>query len=181
MARPRIYADDALLDAAEELLAENPGSMTIRALAARTGAPSGTLYHAFGSRAGLLGRMWFRGAKRFLAIQQAAIDGELDDGPADRERAVEATVAAALTLSTLSRERPATAQLLVRNRRDALFGDDTPPDLADQLRGLDAELLTHMKRLARALSGRADRRSVDLVTVCLVDLPSAFLPDRERA
>lgn len=178
MARPRIHDEEALLDSAEDLLADGTSALTIRALATRTGAPSGTLYHAFGSRSKLLGRLWLRGARRFLSLQQEAIDAELGDGPVTRERAVAATVAASLTLQRLSDDHPATAKLLFDHRRHALLGDDLPPDLTQELDGLDAELLAQMKRLARALTGRADRRTVDVVTVCLVDLPSAVLPQR---
>ena len=75
MARPRTHDIDSLLDAAERLLAVNGSSaVTVRALARATGAPSGTLYHAFGSRADLLGRMWLRAAERFLAEQESAIE-----------------------------------------------------------------------------------------------------------
>lgn len=178
MARPRIHDEDMLLDTAEQLLLEDPSALTIRALAQRSGASSGTLYHSFHSRTELLGRMWLRGARMYLELQEAAIEEVLGDGEAGRERAAAATVAASLTLLRFSAERPATANLLVSFKRDSLLGSDLPEELVQALRGLDAELLEQMKRLARSLTGRADRRTVDIVAACLVDLPSAFVPGR---
>src|SRR4051794_31829094 len=111
MARPRIHDLEAVLDAAERLVADGGGAaLTIRALAQRTGASSGSLYHAFGSRNELLGRLWLRAAKRFLALQCAAVEEHLAAGT-DYDGAVTATVAAASTPATLTRTAPMTAKL----------------------------------------------------------------------
>lgn len=177
--RPRVHDEDALLDAAEALLAEDPEALTIRALAQRTGAPSGTLYHAFGSRPGLLARLWLRAARAFLTRQGEAIDATLGGtGRPGREQAVDAVVAASLTLADLRRERPGALLVLAAPQPDP---DALPAGLRAEVAQLEADLLDHLKRLARALSGRADRRTVGLVTVCVVDLPTALLvrrPDR---
>ena len=34
------------------------------------------IYHAFGSRGGLVGRAWVRAARRFLALQKQVVDAE---------------------------------------------------------------------------------------------------------
>ena len=50
MARPRVHAPEAVLDAAEELLVERGrAQLTVRALSERSGAANGSIYHAFGS------------------------------------------------------------------------------------------------------------------------------------
>jgi AcrR family transcriptional regulator len=181
VARPRIHDLDVLLDAAEVLLAEGgSGALTIRALAERTGAPSGSLYHAFGSRNELLGRMWLRAANRFLDLQRAAVAERLGDG-AGYDDAIAATVAAAATPAVLATIAPATAKLLLEQRRETIIEKGLPEPLSTQLQALDAQLLALMRTLADALFGRRDRRAVETVAVCIVDLPTALLnPRRQR-
>ncbi|WP_320671984.1 TetR/AcrR family transcriptional regulator [Patulibacter defluvii] len=174
MARPRIHDPEAILDAAERLLAdEGAGALTIRALAERTGAPSGTLYHAFGSRSDLLARLWVRAATGYLDQQQTAVDAALAaDGP------VAAVIAAAETLAVLRERRPTTARLLLRHRRQDLIGDDLSPALAAELDGLQRRLDGEIRRLALALWQRGDRAAREVVAACVVDLPGALLLDR---
>jgi AcrR family transcriptional regulator len=181
VARPRIHDLDALLDAAEILLAEGgSGALTIRALAERTGAPSGSLYHAFGSRNELLGRMWLRAANRFLDLQRAAVAERLGDG-AGYDDAIAATIAAAAIPAVLAATAPATAKLLLEQRRETIIEKGLPEPLSTQLQALDAQLLALMRTLADALFGRRDRRAVETVAVCIVDLPTALLnPRRQR-
>ncbi len=180
MARPRIHDLDAMLDAAESLVAEGGGgALTIRALAERTGASSGSLYHSFGSRNELLGRLWLRAAKRFLDLQRAAVDDHLAGGT-DYDGAVTATVAAASTPATLMRTAPATAKLLLEHRREAILAEGLPNTLSDELKALDNDLVALMRTLADALFGRHDRCAVETVAVCVVELPTALLSARRR-
>ncbi len=125
MARPRTHDIDAQLDAAEQLLAEQGSSkLTIRGLAKATGASSGTLYHAFGSRADLLGHMWLRAADRFLVKQEEALNDLLgEDG--DFEKAAAATVAIASVPAVIQAESPFTATVLLRYRRDEILGQSS--------------------------------------------------------
>src|SRR3981189_336933 len=79
MPRPQVYDRDAMLDAAEELAVEGGvKAVTIRAVSERAGICNGAIYHAFGSRGGLVGRAWVRAARRFLALQRQAVDAEDD-------------------------------------------------------------------------------------------------------
>lgn len=180
MARPRLHDLDALLDAAELLFAEGgSGALTIRALAERTGAPSGSLYHAFGSRNELLGRMWLRAANRFLDLQRTAVSEHLGEG-AGYDDAVAATVAAASTPAVLAAQSPATAKLLLEHRREAIVDEGLPEPLTTELQALDDQLLQIMRTLASALFGRRDRRAIEAVTACIVDLPTALLNSRHK-
>ena len=78
--RPRAHDVDVLLDHARTLWVEQGVSgVTIRALSVETGASNGAIYHAFGSRDGLLVRVWSREAERFLAVQSDAVDTALAD------------------------------------------------------------------------------------------------------
>ena len=77
MARPRLHGDDAVLDAARDVVLEaGSGAATTAAVSARSGAPVGSLYHRFGSRDRLLAELWLRTVRRFqdglLAVAAAA-------------------------------------------------------------------------------------------------------------
>src|SRR3954466_13261640 len=98
MARPRVHAPDAVLDAAEELLVERGrAALTIRALAERSGASNGSIYHAFGSLSTIDGAAWRVRAQRFLAGQKPGMDEALEAGSGPR--AVQAAADAAARLA----------------------------------------------------------------------------------
>ncbi|MFI7635370.1 helix-turn-helix domain-containing protein [Nonomuraea sp. NPDC049400] len=171
MARPRIHDLDRLLDVAEQLVADGgPERFTVRGLAAASGVSNGAIYHAFGSLPVLLGRLWLRAAADFLDLQVELIDA-VHGG--DRESAVEAVVAAASAPAVFADRRPAAARMLVTVRRDQLLGPQVPQELAEQMFALDKRLVALLTRLSRALWGRADGASVEVVTMCVVDLPTA--------
>ncbi|MEE6179429.1 TetR/AcrR family transcriptional regulator [Mycobacterium sp. 050134] len=173
MPRPRLYDQDRILDAAERLAVESgPAAVTIRAIGSATGVSNGALYHTFGSRAGLIGRAWLRAGRRFLALQTELIDAA-GDGTA-------AVVAAAEAPGVFAEQHPHSAQLLWTVRRDDLLGPDTPAEIADELRDLDRLLVAAMIRLARAIWDRKDAEAVDVITTCIVDLPTAILLQRNR-
>ncbi|MER7498872.1 helix-turn-helix domain-containing protein [Nonomuraea pusilla] len=171
MARPRVHDLDQLLDVAERLVADGgPERFTVRALAAASGVSNGAIYHAFGSLPVLLGRLWLRAAGDFLDLQVELADAVRGG---DREAAVEAVVAAASTPAVFADRRPAAARMLVAVRRDQLLGPEVPQELAEAMFALDKRLIALLTRLSRALWGRADGASVEVVTLCLVDLPTA--------
>ncbi len=147
-----------------------PERFTVRALAAASGVSNGAIYHAFGSLPVLLGRLWLRAAGDFLDLQVELADA-VQGG--DREAAVEAVVAAASTPAVFADRRPAAARMLVAVRRDQLLGPEVPQELAEAMFALDKRLIALLTRLSRALWGRADGASVEVVTLCLVDLPTA--------
>jgi AcrR family transcriptional regulator len=161
-----------MLDAAEHLVGTGgPAALTLRSLAHDTGAPVGTLTHAFGSRDALVARLWLRAASQFLARQTTGVDTELAAGG----RGEDATVRAALEPLALVAERPDTAAVLLGYRREDLLGPDVPAELAADLRGLDQRFVALLVRLAQELWRRGDRTAVEAVTVCVVDLPTGLL------
>ncbi|MEO3869537.1 helix-turn-helix domain-containing protein [Nonomuraea sp. B12E4] len=171
MARPRTHDLDQLLDVAERLVADNgPERFTVRALAAASGVSNGAIYHAFGSLPVLLGRLWLRAAGDFLDLQVELADGVHGDG---HEAAIEAVLAVAGAPAVFADRRPAAARMLIAVRRDQLLGPQVPEELAEAMFALDKRLLELLKRLARALWGRADGAGVEVVTLCVVDLPTA--------
>ncbi|MFI6048425.1 TetR family transcriptional regulator [Nocardia sp. NPDC051321] len=178
MPRPRTHDPDIVLDAAESLAVRSgPAAVTTRAVAAATGVSNGAIYHTFGSRSELLGRTWLRAARRFLTLQSALVDGALD-GP-DRQDGVEAVVAAAEAPVVFAEKFPVSSRLLLTIERDELLGE-VPEAIATELAATDKVLVELMIRLSRHLWGRGDGRAVDVLNLCLVDLPTAILLRRNR-
>jgi AcrR family transcriptional regulator len=179
MPRPRTHDPDIVLDAAESLAVHSgPAAVTIRAVAATTGMSNGAIYHTFGSRAELLGRSWLRAARRFLAMQTELVEAHLD--AVEPTAAIDAVVAAAETPVAFAERFADSSKLLLTISRDELIGDELPAEVAAELAGTDKLLVALMVRLARALWGRGDAAAVDVITTCLVDLPTAILLRRDR-
>jgi AcrR family transcriptional regulator len=165
MPRPRVHDLDALLDVAERLVASS-GEVTVRGLAAAAGVPNGTIYHAFGSLSAVLAQVWLRAATAFLDLQTSLVDAAVT--PAD------AVVAAADTPAVFASLRPAGARMLLRVKADRLFGPELPDELAEALHALDKRLVALLVRLARQVWDRGDGLAVEVITTCVVDLPTAF-------
>lgn len=176
MARPRVHALDPLMDAAEKLAVDSgPAAVTVRALAEATSVSNGVIYHAFGSRAGLMGRVWLRAAQRFLTLQREAVDRALTAGnsPAD---AIEAVVAAADTPAEFLLQQPVSGRfLLTVPRRELLGSSEIPDDIAGDLRQLDQRLAELFVTLSRGVFDRTDREAVAVIRDCVVQLPTALL------
>ncbi|WP_433730607.1 TetR/AcrR family transcriptional regulator [Actinoplanes sp. CA-051413] len=169
MPRRRVHDLDHLLDTAERLAAElGAGGVTVRGLAAAADVPNGTIYHAFGSLNTLLARAWLRAAEAFLRLQTELIDEARPGG------AREAVVAAATAPAIFAEQHPAAARMLFTVRREQLLGPELPEADADALHGLDARLVQILIRLAELLWDRRDRYAVEIVTTCVVDLPTAL-------
>lgn len=173
MPRPRVYDPAQVLDAVESLTARSgPAAVTIRAISEATGASNGALYHGFGSRAGLIAAAWLRATRSFLALQAELVDAVADP--------VEAVVAAADAPVVFAERHPDACGLLFAIQRDDLPDDALSPELAEQLRGADTELIGLLIRLAVALWERRDAAAVDTITTCVVDLPTAVMLSRNR-
>lgn len=172
-----------------------PAAVTVRAISDLTSVSNGAIYNAFGSRAGLVGRVWLRAARRFLALQQdmvqaaraSALASTPDPGPgpgpgstavvdAVADAAIDAVVAAADAPARFLTERPESGRFLLAVSRTELLGSaDLPDDLAAELDGLDQELADLFVALSSDLWGRGDRACVDVVRDCVVELPTALL------
>ncbi|MDX1889661.1 TetR/AcrR family transcriptional regulator [Mycolicibacterium sp. 050158] len=178
MPRPRVYDRDLVLDAVEALAVQTgPAGLTTRAVAAAAGVSNGAIYHSFRSRGDLVARTWLRAGRRFLDVQAELVDDAL---AAPYPDPVEAVVAAAEAPAVFYRRHPHSSRLLVGVDRKQLLGHDVPEDVSRQLAGLDEELIGLMVRLSRQLWRRADAAAVDAITLCIVDLPTAFLLSRNR-
>jgi AcrR family transcriptional regulator len=171
MPRPRTHAPESVLDAAEELLVERGrAGLTVRALSGRAGVSNGSIYHAFGTLEDVVAGAWLRRAEEFLTLQRDGADEALARG--DARGAVQA---AADAPARLAEGNLRAARLLVALERDELLTDAVAGPVADRLRALDAALLDTLRVLARAVRGRADGPAVDVITTCVVHLPTALL------
>jgi AcrR family transcriptional regulator len=151
------------LDAAlEQVLARGARATTIDAIAAASGAPKGSLYHRFESLNDLLAEMWIRAIRR----AQAAFLAELD-----HPDAMEAALAAALSLYDFSKTHRADARLLASMRREDLIESTLAPRLQRELAELNRPIQTGLTRLARRLFGRSTKAAIEATITATADIP----------
>lgn len=176
MSRQRLHTLDDLLDVAEQIVTSgDPSGLTLRALAAAAGASNGTIYHAFGSKDVLLGRLWLRSWCRLGDLMAEAMAAR----PRETDAAgVDAVVAVALTPVEFVRRFPASARLFFAQRRDQLFSADLPPEVEAELAAVQEKFVELLITLARGVWDRGDRIAVEAIAVCLVDLPGGILRRR---
>jgi AcrR family transcriptional regulator len=152
-----------MLDAARDLLLdEGSRRATIEAIADTSGGPIGSIYHRFGSRDELIGRLWIRAVYRSQASFVAALE---------REDAKEAALAAATSIIDFCEEHPLDAQLLVAFRREDLIKAIPEGTLADELEELNRPVERAVVQLARRLYGRRSRAALDRTLLAVFDLP----------
>ena len=160
MPRPRRYETDALLDAAAQILAaRGPSAVTMSAVARAMGAPSGSMYHRFATRAALCGQLWVRTQERFHGGLMAAI--------AESSNPQDACVAAARFTVRWCREEPVSAQVLLVGA-DALAREDWPADATMRHDAMRREL-------DEALHALRGRRDGERVAVAVIDVPYAIV------
>jgi len=152
-----------MLDAARDLLLEDGSrSATMEAIANTSGAPTGSIYHRFGSRDDLIARLWMRAVYRSQASFVAALE---------REDAKEAALEAALSIFDFCEDHPADAQLLVTFRREDLLRATPSDALAKELEELNKPVERGVVQLARRLYGRRTRVALDRTLLAVFDLP----------
>jgi AcrR family transcriptional regulator len=163
MPRPQIHPTDTMLDAARDLLLEEGSrSATIEAIADASGAPTGSIYHRFGSRDELIARLWIRAVYR----SQASFVAALEQGDAR-----EAALAGAMSIIDFCEEHPADAQLLTAFRREDLIRVIPKGALADELEELNRPVERAVVQLARRLYGSRTRAALDRTLLAVFDLP----------
>src|SRR5258706_6853164 len=163
MPRPQLHPPDTILDAARTLVRDRGlAAATIAEIARLSGAPTGSIYHRFGSRDDLLARMWIRAVRR---SQEAFLDAARTAEP------IEAAVAAALSVYDFCDRHPGDAQLLLAFRRDDLLQGATTPEVARDLQELNRPIEHAMRELASRLYGRATPAAIDRVALTVFDLP----------
>lgn len=121
MVRTARFTAQAFIDAAIELVADG-GAATASpaAIAQKVGAPTGSLYHRFESRAALLAAAWGQVHGAFVACVAPPLHGGKG-------------LEAALALLAFARTDAVQARFLFLTEVGALFGDTAPPDAARRL------------------------------------------------
>jgi AcrR family transcriptional regulator len=152
--RPARYSVDELLDAAAALLAaDGPAAVAMSAVARTVGAPSGSVYHRFPTRAALCGDLWMRTEERFQHGFLETLDSSDD--------VTVRCVAAALFTVQWCREHTDEAQVLLAGA-DALGRSEWP--------SVVTERRVHLHRtLNRSLATLAV--DPDRLHAALVDVP----------
>ena len=154
MPRPRTHDLETVLDAARTIvLDQGARAATVAAIAKASGAPTGSLYHAFGSRDQILAAAWGRAAAR---SQTNWLEAAKHPDP------IQAGVDMALSLLTFAREHTADTYLLLGMRLEDLT--DGPADLG----AVNDPVVKTLGELAARLDGPATHERAVLATV---DLP----------
>ncbi|WP_280399501.1 TetR/AcrR family transcriptional regulator [Nocardia carnea] len=109
MARPRLFTDDQVLDAARDVLADPAVTRpTIAHISAASGIRTGSIYLRFASRDELLARLWYRSIKRFHGGLLEALAG------------TDPLIDAALHIPRYCRAHPTEARAMKMYNRDQL-------------------------------------------------------------
>jgi AcrR family transcriptional regulator len=168
MGRRRVHQPDTILDAARTLvLEEGAGAATVGAIAGASGAPIGSIYHAFRSRDTLLAQLWIRAVGR---SQRRFLEALEDEG-----EALDGAVAAALSIYDFARDEPGDARLLVSLRREDLIQMPLPAEVASELTELNRPIEEAIGALARRLFGRVSAERVEQTALAVFDLPYGAL------
>jgi AcrR family transcriptional regulator len=158
------FGDEAILDAARELIADGgPGAATVTAVAARLGAPSGSIYHRFASRDLLIARLWIRTVRRFQpGFLEALAIGDVD---AAATEAMRHTV-------RWAREHAADARVLLLARREDLLAQ-WPDELGAELADLNGSVVRAVRSYLTRRYGTSRPDRVAGVRFALLELPYA--------
>lgn len=170
MGRPQEIDPAALLEHARQLWVEQgQQAVTTRAVSARAGVSSGSLYSYFGSRDELIAKVWAAEATAFRAFQAERVDSARRAGDS-----TDVVLAAALATGDYAAVRGAAVRVLFASRP----GDgaaDLPTPLAAELARHRTETDALLAVLAYESWGRHDADAVALMRMCVVDVPARLL------
>jgi AcrR family transcriptional regulator len=161
MPRHRRHSDEAMFDAVRELVLEGGArAVTIAAVSKRSGAPTGTIYHRFGSRAGLVAHAWLATVTR-LQTEVASIADAAKPG-------LEGAVAIALATVDFCARNPSDARLLtLASKRELQGGEDMPAEVAEAIEGLNAPTLSRLREIGRAAGRTHDDQAIVFAAVSI--------------
>jgi AcrR family transcriptional regulator len=161
MGRKPRYSGEQLLDAALDLIAEGgPKAVTISALAERTGAPVGSVYHRFLSRERILAEVWLQLAGQFQG-------GFMDLLQKDE------VVEAALYTARWVRRHPREARVLLLYRREELVAGPWPREIRRRAEALAQDLRSALAEFSGRFFGSPEKRFIRRAVFALIDVPLA--------
>ncbi len=166
MGRRSEFAAADFLGAALELTAvSGPHAVNVAAVAGRLGAPTGSFYHRYESRAALLGELWLGVVEEFQQGWSAALKAE---APRD------AGLAAALFTPRWCRSQPLKAAVLALHHRRDFERDQWPAALKSRDRRAGRELNAGLAQFMRRLyKGKPTEAQQALARFALIDAPLA--------
>lgn len=161
----RFHSEEQILLAVRDLLLEHGSrGVTTAAVSERSGAPTGSLYHRFGSRSVMVAEMWVRTIRSFHA--------ELLRATAAAEPGVERAVAVAGAIVDFASRRPQDARLLLVASREELLADRSlPAALAESVRTLNAPVEALARQVTREIYGRVTPRALERVVIAVEGVP----------
>jgi AcrR family transcriptional regulator len=164
MPRHRTHTDEQILSAVRDLLlAHGSRGVTTAAVSERSGAPTGSLYHRFGSRAAMVAEMWVRTIREFHE--------ELFKASAAAEPGMDRAMAVAGAIVDYSSRHPQDARLMLIASREELENDATiPEELSVSLATLNDPMNDLVRQLVRELYGRVSPTGVDRVTIGVIGI-----------
>jgi AcrR family transcriptional regulator len=166
MARPSKFDRLDILAATAALAAtEGPGAVTMASVAARLGAPTGSIYHRFGSREDLMAETWLSATESFQAGFLAAL--ARPSQPPGLE--------AALHAIRWARDQPTSSRIVVLYRRQDFVAMPLPPPLRSRAERLAADLDRALTGFAAAAMGSSDLVARQRAAFLLLDIPYAAI------
>lgn len=163
MPRPTLHEEAHILSAVSTLIAQGgPGAATMAAISKVSGAANGSLYHRFGSRDQLLGRLWLNKAAEF----QNRFERALDEPDARR-----AGLEAALSLPRGVRLDLEGARIMLLHRRDDFLSDGWPPEMKAEASRLAAQVTRLLDQMAERLFGSRSEAAKRTTMFALLDIP----------
>jgi AcrR family transcriptional regulator len=163
MTRPAQFSRAGLVEAAANLAARNgPAAVTISSVAEHAGAPTGSVYHRFDSRAELMAAAWLGAVASFQAGFLQAL--QAPSQPPGLE--------AALFAVRWTRAQAVAARLVILYRRQDFFAT-MPPGLRAEAETLTAELDEALTAFARDSLGGGGLPAKERAAFLLIDLPYA--------
>ncbi|MCB9479430.1 MAG: TetR/AcrR family transcriptional regulator [Deltaproteobacteria bacterium] len=165
MGRSSKYSKEQIVTSAAELIAEGGvQAATMTAIAKRSGAPIGSLYHRYPSREALLAELWLDLIEQFQAGLTSTLDG---DPP------LEAAVATALYAVRWTREKPVESRvMLLFHRRELMQSDDLPGELAERAAKLEPQLGEMLRGFCRRYWGEVNSANMERARLAILGIPA---------
>ncbi|MCL2483309.1 MAG: TetR/AcrR family transcriptional regulator [Propionibacteriaceae bacterium] len=163
MGRHQLYTSDQILDAAMDAVAIHGRAATLAQVCAQIGAPSGSIYHRFGSRDEVMMRLWMRSIHRFHGRLFEVGSGQADAG--------DVLVTMAVATAQYCRHLPREALSMTLFSHERLMAS-VPDHLRDEAGGINDEFFALLLRLAteRFPHLKDDERLLPFVFTAVVGL-----------
>lgn len=144
--RPTKFTAEQILDAARDVVVEHWRDTTIAHVAARVGAPVGSIYYRFASRDVLFGSLWTRSIRRFhVGLVEAA---EIEDPRAS-------LAAMARHIPQFCRDHPGDAKAMTLFRLPDLV-EKVPAEQRAELGSINDGVNAGLRRATQRRYGSAD-------------------------